>query len=241
MKESILSVKNLTVKIGKGRIVDDLSFDVEKGDVLAIIGPNGAGKTTLFKALLGIIPYEGEAKWRPGIKIGYVPQRMEIETDIPLTVFEFLKLRESKNFSKERAVEELKKVSLPEGILKAGLGEISVGQRQRILIAWALLGDPDVLLFDEPTADIDVHGQESIYQLLYHLQDKFELTIILISHDLSIVYKYAEKVLCLNHKQICFGLPDEAMKPEQINKLYASERGFYHHNHDEHNHDEHHH
>lgn len=234
----VLSVRDLTVKIRNEKIVDGLSFEVNRGDVLAIIGPNGAGKTTLFRALLGIIPSEGEIKWRPGIKIGYVPQRMEIETDVPLTVFEFLKLRGSKNFTKAKAVEALKKVSLSPEILNQGFGEISVGQRQRILIAWSLLGEPDILLFDEPTADIDIKGQESIYQLLYHLQDKFELTIILISHDLSIVYKYAEKVLCLNRRQVCFGVPEDALKPERIKELYAGERGYYQHKHDEHHHND---
>ncbi|MBI3046290.1 MAG: metal ABC transporter ATP-binding protein [Candidatus Harrisonbacteria bacterium] len=227
--EPILKVKDLAVKFNEEKILDGLNFEINEGEVLAVIGPNGAGKTTLFKALLGMQPHDGEIKWRKDLKIGYVPQRMEIETDIPLTVLEFLWLRGSENFSEEKAREAIKSVLLKEEILDSGLGEISVGQRQRILIAWALLGKPQVLLFDEPTADIDISGQESIYQLLHHLQDKYNLTVILISHDLNVVYKYAERVLCLNRKLICFGSPQEILNTEQIQKLYGGGHAFYHH------------
>ena len=228
-KEIMLAVRKLTVMAGKNRILDDVGFEVFRGDVLAVIGPNGAGKTTLFRALLGMQDFKGEVAWKKGVRIGYVPQRMEIENDIPLTVLEFLRLRGSENFSRAKAKEALEAVVLPERMLDLGFGEISVGQRQRVLIAWALLGKPEVLLFDEPTADIDIRGQESIYQLLHHLQDKYNMTIILISHDLNIVYKYAEKVLCLNRAKICFGVPQEVLNPEQMQKLYGGEHAFYHH------------
>lgn len=231
----MLSVCDLTVIANKSKIIEGISFEVKRGDVLAIIGPNGAGKTTLFRALLNMIPYQGDVAWKNGVRIGYVPQRMEIETDVPLTVLEFLRLRGTANFSLEKAKEALQAVLLPEKILEAGLGEISVGQRQRVLIAWSLLGRPEVLLFDEPTADIDIRGQESIYQLLHHLQDKYDLTVILISHDLNIVYKYAELVLCLNKQKICFGPPQEVLSPGQMQKLYGGEHSFYHHI-DEHQH-----
>src|SRR3989338_7624544 len=228
-KEPILKVKDLAVKFNEEKILDGLNFEINEGEVLAVIGPNGAGKTTLFKALLGMRPYDGEINWRKDLRIGYVPQRMEIETDIPLTVLEFLRLRGSENFSKEKAKEAVKSVLLKEEILNSGLGEISVGQRQRILMPWSLLGKPQVLLFDEPTADIDISGQESIYQLLHHLQDKYNLTIILISHDLNIVYRYANQVLCLNRRKICFGPPREILNAEQIQELYGGGHGLYHH------------
>lgn len=228
-KEPILKVKDLAVKFNEEKILDGLNFEINEGEVLAVIGPNGAGKTTLFRALLGMQPFEGEIKWRKDLRIGYVPQRMEIETDIPLTVREFLRLRGTGNFSEEKAKAAVGSVLLPENILNSGLGEISAGQRQRVLIAWALLGKPEILLFDEPTASIDISGQESIYQLLHHLEDKYNLTIILISHDLNVVYKYAEKVLCLNRSKICFGPPREVLDLEQMQKLYGGDHAFYHH------------
>lgn len=227
-QEPILKVSNLTVGFGGNPVIDDLSFEVCKGEVVAIIGPNGAGKTVLFRTLLGMNPYQGEVRWQSGVKVGYVPQRMEIETDIPLTVREFFKLR-GEVYSEEKAGQSIKSVALSEGILDSGLGEISIGQRQRILIAWSLLGNPDVLLFDEPTADVDIHGQESIYQHLHHLQDKLGLTMILISHDLNMVYRYAKKVLCLNRERLCYGAPKEVLSPRQMEKLYGEGRSFYHH------------
>ncbi len=239
----MLSVRSLSVTINKVKVLQDIGFEIRRGDVLAIIGPNGAGKTTLFHALLGMISFEGAIEWKKNIRIGYVPQRMEIETDLPLTVIEFFRLRGLPDFSRKQASEALSAVGLPESVLDAGLGEVSVGQRQRILIAWALLGKPDVLLFDEPTADVDVRGQESIYRLLHHLQNAYRLTIILISHDLNVVYTYAEQVLCLNHRKLCFGQPREVLSPDQLQKLYGGEHGFYHHIHlhgREHEEEEHH-
>lgn len=230
MSMNILDVKNINVEMGGIKILDSISFSVEEGEVFVIIGPNGAGKTVLLKSLLGLVDYNGEIKWAPDVKIGYVPQRLDIDSNIPLTVEEFLRLR-SKKITKDKIKEVLGYMQLDEKILKLGFGEISVGQRQRILIAWAVLGNPSVLLFDEPTADIDIAGQESIYNLIKHLQEKMNLTIILVSHDLSVVYRYAQKVLCLNKKNICVGAPSEVINPDQLAKLYGSERAFYHHNH----------
>ncbi|MBI5401561.1 metal ABC transporter ATP-binding protein, partial [Candidatus Wolfebacteria bacterium] len=217
----ILKVENLSVSFENNKVVDDVSFEVKKGEVLAIIGPNGAGKTTLFKALLGLIPYKGEVKWQKNVKIGYVPQRIDIDTDIPLTVEEFLKLKSEA--SQKRIKDILKSIQLDEKILKSGLGEISVGQRQRLLIAWAILDYPDVILFDEPTADVDIYGQESIYKTVSFLRQKLGLTVILISHDLNVVYQYAEKVLCLNHRNLCIGKPSDILKTERLQKLYGGE------------------
>lgn len=227
----ILEVKGLNITIGGVRVLEDINFDVSKGEVLAIIGPNGAGKTVLLKSLMGLISCEGEVKWQSGVKIGYVPQRMDIETDVPLTVKEFFYLH-SPSVKDEKIKEALKYVQLDHGILKKGFGEISTGQRQRVLVAWAVLGSPDVLLFDEPTADIDIAGQESIYKMLYHLQKNLGLTVILVSHDLNVVYRHAETVLCLNRKNLCYGPPKEVLSAEQLFVLYGGEKAFFQHKHD---------
>ena len=213
----ILSVKNLEVEINKG-------------DALAIIGPNGAGKTMLLRALLDLDDYKGEIKWAPEIKIGYVPQRMDIETDIPLTVREFFYLRDAE-INEIKIKEALTFVHFDEEILNSGFGEISVGQRQRVLVAWAIITKPDVLLFDEPTADVDIVGQKSIYAMLHKLQHDLNLTVILVSHDLNVVYKYADKVICLNRKKICEGAPNEILNTERLLEIYGGEKAFYHHQH----------
>lgn len=226
----ILEVKNLYISINGSRILEDINFDVEKGEVLAIIGPNGAGKTVLLKSLIGLQPYSGTIRWAEGIRTGYVPQRMDIETDVPLTVREFFYLRGS-SVTDAKIKETLDFVQLESGLLKRGFGEISIGQRQRVLVAWAVLGNPNVLLFDEPTADIDIAGQESIYKMLYHLQKNLGLTVILVSHDLNVVYRHAGTVLCLNRKNLCYGPPNEVLTTEQLQTLYGGEKAFFQHKH----------
>jgi len=226
----ILSVKNLNIEINGIKILEDINFEINEGDVLAIIGPNGAGKTMLLRALLGLDDYKGEIKWAPEIKIGYVPQRMDIETDIPLTVREFFYLRDAE-INEIKIKEALTFVHFDEKILNSGFGEISVGQRQRVLVAWAIITKPDVLLFDEPTADVDIVGQKSIYAMLHKLQHDLNLTVILVSHDLNVVYKYADKVICLNRKKICEGAPNEILNTERLLEIYGGEKAFYHHQH----------
>lgn len=228
----ILEVKNLVVSQNRQRVLDNINFLLEKGDNLAVVGPNGAGKTTLFRAILGAIYFKGEIIKEKGLRIGYVPQKVDLERDLPITVKEFLSLRSHAGDDKDHSPEGvLTMVGLPSEFLKRKIGALSSGELQRILIAWAIIGHPDLLLFDEPTASIDIAGQETVYELLHELQDKQGLTLILISHDLTVVYKYATKVLCINKKQVCFGGPSEVLTPVELAKLYGGERKFYHHIH----------
>jgi zinc transport system ATP-binding protein len=224
----ILSVKDLNVRLNGEEILLDLTFDVYDGEVLAILGPNGAGKTTLLKALLGIVSHEGIVKWREGVKVGYVPQRLPFIKDLPLSVKEFFQLV---NASKGETIKILKSIGLGEEILGKKIGDLSSGQFQRILIGWALASNPNVLLFDEPLAGIDIGGQESVYNLLEKLKGDRNLTILFVTHELSIVYRLADRVLCLNKRMLCTGAPREMLTPEAISNLYASSVKFYQHKH----------
>jgi zinc transport system ATP-binding protein len=230
LENAILRVKDLNVKLDGEEVLIDLSFNVDEGEVLAILGPNGAGKTTLLKALLGIVPYEGVVEWREGVKVGYVPQRLPFIKDVPLSVKEFFRLE---NASENEAREILKSIGLGEEILGKKVGDLSSGQFQRILIGWALASDPNVLLFDEPLAGIDIGGQESVYGLLERLKVKKNLTILFVTHELSVVYRLADRVLCLNKRMLCSGAPREKLTPEAISNLYASPIKFYQHKHGE--------
>lgn len=235
---AILTVENLSVEFNGNKILEDISFSVKQGEVLAVVGPNGAGKSVMFRALLGLIPYTGTIKWAKKTKIGYVPQKLAIEREIPLTVKEFLTLK-TKN--KKDILRSLEAVGIKTGpvnehylenhILNRRLGFLSGGELQRVLIAWALVGKPDIILFDEPTAGIDVSGEGTIYSLLHELQESNRLTVILISHDLNIVYKYADNVICLNKQLICFGEPHAVLDPQSLSSLYGGEATFYHHRH----------
>ena len=222
----ILKVKNLNVTLKGEKIIENLSFKLKEGEVLTILGPNGAGKTVLLKTLLGILPYQGEITWKKGIKIGYVPQRLPFIKDTPMSVEEFFKLKES---SKEEIKEVLDSVGFAEKFLNKEIGELSSGQFQRILITWSLVKNPNVLLFDEPTTGIDISGEKTIYSLLAELKEKRNLTILLITHDLSVVFKFSDFVICFNKCPICQGAPKEILTPEVLQKLYGEEVKFYEH------------
>ncbi len=233
----LLDVKDLEVVFDGKTILKNVSFSLKDGDVLAIVGPNGAGKSTVLRALLGLIKYEGSVNWRENIRIGYVPQKLSIEKNMPMTVREFMNL---KNSSEAQIHQSLKAVGVSLELLDHALGLLSGGELQRVLIAWALLGDPNVLLFDEPTSGIDIGGEETIYNLLHQIQDSQKLSLILISHDLNIVYQYANNVLCLNREMICYGVPRDVLDPESLVKLYGGGAKFFMHEHEEvHDHHDH--
>ena len=227
-KDQILKVTNLNVVLDHQIIIENLSFEVKKGDVLTILGPNGAGKSVLLKILLGLLPYNGEVEWARGVKIGYVPQRLPFIKDIPLSIKDFFDLKKS---SEKETKEILDSVGFREDFLRKKIGDLSSGQFQRILIAWGLVGNPQVLLFDEPTTGIDMSGEVTIYNFLAKLQKERVLTIFLVTHDLSVVYKFSTHVVCLNRQSICYGPPQEVLTPGSLQKLYGGEVKYYQHQH----------
>ena len=233
--EPILEVSDLSVSFGSQEVLKDISFSVDEGEVLAILGPNGAGKTVLFRSLIGLIPYDGEIKWRSDIKLGYVPQRLPETEALLLTVKEFLTLKSRHVFFKDgewasMINHELKSVGLPPEVLNEQLKNLSRGQFQRVLIAWAILEHPNVLLFDEPTAGIDLVGEDTVYNLLRRLHKDRQMTIILISHDLNIIYRDATKVLCISKEKMCYGAPRHALTAEHLAELYG-DASIYKHTH----------
>ena len=214
----ILNVSNLTVEISNKPIIDNLNFKIQRGITLAIVGPNGAGKTTLFRALLNLVPYSGKIEWRGKVKIGYVPQILSVR-DIPISVKEFLAF---KNESPQDMKAVLAAVGLDsEAIIGKSLATLSGGQMRRVLIAWAIVDKPDVLLFDEPTSGVDLDSEEAIYGMLRSLTEKNEITLLLISHDLHIVREYSDYALALNKCLVFFGESKEVMNPETQKQIYG--------------------
>jgi len=231
MSEYILRVKNLSVELANTKIINDLSFEVTKGDFLTIIGSNGSGKTVLLKTLLGLIAeYKGEIKWQKGIKVGYLPQgltQLKLQ-NLPLTVKEFLDL---KDVSSAKIFEYLKLVGVDDkDILAKQIAHLSGGQFQRILMVWALADEPDILFFDEPTTGVDMSGEKTIYNLLHKFWQDKHLTILLITHDLSVVYKYSNRVLCMAKTMSCHASPHE-ISPERLEEIYKMPVKFYKHEH----------
>lgn len=225
---SAISVKNLTVRYGSRTILNRLSFEVDKGSITAVIGPNGSGKTTLFKALLSFVPYEGSVKiFQKPVqeslpRIGYVPQHFEFDRTLPITVREFLTFTAPDSPVKaEEVCREVKADKLADKLI----GELSGGELQRVLIAQALLKEPDLLFLDEPSAGIDIEGAKTFYELIRHVNQEHEATIMLISHDVNMVYDLADQILCLKNSLICDGPPRQVLTNDVMHKLYGPHMG----------------
>ncbi len=223
----VLEVKNLNVSFNNEAVIKDLSFDVKKSEVLVILGPNGAGKTTLLRTLLGIVPHTGEIIWRTK-NISYLPPQEFVQRKNmpPLSVLEFFKI---KNDSLKRIKEIINMVGLDKSILNKEFYNLSTGQFQRMLIAWALINKPEVLLLDEPASGIDIGGEETIYSLLHKFWEKWGITILMVTHDLNIVWEHATNVLCLNKRGLCYGPPEKVLAPKRLKELYGVGIKFYKH------------
>jgi zinc transport system ATP-binding protein len=233
-KNKLIEAKGVKVKLGKQEVLSELNFDIVEGAITMIIGPNGAGKTTLMKAILGLVEHSGKIKVNAAVqgKLGYVPQKFDFDRNFPITVSELLEfaLIEKVEGKIEAALAE---VDMLEHADKK-LGELSGGQLQRVLIARAIVNEPKLLFLDEPTAGIDSEGEQTFYEIIRHLNTHHGVTVVLISHEISIVYRYATQVLCLNRKLVCSGDPHDEVTREVLEKLYGKDSQFAthcHHNH----------
>jgi zinc transport system ATP-binding protein len=212
----ILKVSNLGVKIQNQTILEHISFNVRKGTTVAVLGPNGAGKTVLFRTLLNRIPYTGQVEWTEKVKIGYVPQYVTVN-EVPLTVKEFLSMGNGGDV--EKALQQVRLTD--KSILNKRLGVISGGQLRRVLIAWALIDNPSVLLLDEPTTGVDMDSEEPIYLLLNEIKLAQKITIFLITHNIHIVQEYADDLLAINKCLTYCGPSKEIGKPETQKQIYG--------------------
>lgn len=230
MSGPILSVRNLHVELAGKSIVSDTSFDVETGDCLAVIGPNGSGKSVLLKVLMRLLPFRGEVRWAAGTRVGYIPQKIAPDRQLPVRVKDLLEAKAGFMRLPQTELDFVcDQVGLTADVVNSPVGTLSGGQLQKALIAFALLGRPSVLLFDEPTASLDEITEERIYELLHTLQVKNGITIILVSHDLTVVYRYANKVLCMSRGRPCMGPPKEVLTPEKLQELYGAPSRYYQH------------
>lgn len=231
-EDIILDVDRLSIRLGPVTILKNVSFRVSRGESVAVIGPNGSGKTVLFRALIGSIPSEGTLKWAPGIGFGYVPQKVDLARDLPITGFDFLRARAASGQSTDAALTPaITAVGLTGELCRQSVGSLSGGQFQRLLIAFALMGEPDVLLLDEPTASVDEPGQERLNEIIERLQAERRLTVLLISHDLSVVHQHATHVLCLSGGTAHFGEPRTILTPDLLHEVYGTPVAFHVHEH----------
>lgn len=233
--EIAIKVSDLTVKYDSFVALEGINLEINKGCFVSIIGPNGSGKTTLIRAMLGLtnlksgkIEIFGKSIWQQKHLLGYVPQRFVFDKTFPITCEEFLKFSLRLGIDIKKIDEKLKEVDMLDEKKKL-LGHLSGGQLQRVLIARAILNNPQILFLDEPASGIDIGGEKSFYELLDYLNSRYRITIIMISHEIDVVAKYAHRVVCLDKKLICFGDPKTILDAEMIKRLYGEEVAIHKH------------
>ena len=237
-KKEIIELINVSYKAENKVILKNIALSLFPKEIVSLIGPNGVGKSTLIKILVGLLsPAQGKVWLKPGIKIGYTPQKMQLEALVPLTVSRFLGLVKAK-----RPLQEiLSELKIPLSLLDTMVWHLSGGEWQRVLLARALLQKPDLLVLDEPAQGIDLMGQAELYALLRHIRDKYLCGILLVSHDLHIVMAGTDRVICLQQHICCQGLPAMVSKDPAFQALFgsvANDLALYTHQHD-HAHHEH--
>ena len=237
-REPLIAARDIRFGPRRQPVLDGVGLEVGRGEIVTLVGPNGAGKTTLVRILLGLLrPDGGAVTRRPGIVLGYVPQRITVDATLPLTVRRFLRLAGPIS---EAAVEQvLGEVGAPT-IARRAVQEISGGELQRVLLARALARDPHLLVLDEPVQGVDFAGQFELYALIGRIRDERGCGILLVSHDLHLVMASTDRVVCLNQHVCCEGHPETVTRDPAYTALFgpraARELAVYHHHHD-HRHD----
>ena len=244
---SLVSIRDLRVELGGARVLRGLSAELVRGQITALVGPNGSGKTTLLRALLREIPCTGSIRFHCGHDhthpdpqhVGYVPQKLRIESNMPLTVRDLLGLAMQRRpiflgfrsrLSKLMGT-MLQEVGADLSLLDKPLEKISGGELQRVLLALAMQPEPELLLLDEPAAGVDVKGQEQFYDLIGRLNRERGTTILLVSHDLTMIGKHVHQVMCLADGLVhCQGSPQE-ITPEALQQVFGVSGVFVHHHH----------
>ncbi|MEZ5648427.1 MAG: ATP-binding cassette domain-containing protein [Alphaproteobacteria bacterium] len=215
-------------------ILDHIDIDIKHREVVTIIGPNGAGKTSLLRLLLGIqAPTQGTIARHPELTIGYVPQRFNLDNLLPMAVDRLLTLtRRVPSSAIDHVLDEVKAKHLR----KSPVASLSGGELQRILLARALLGTPDLLVLDEPTQGVDLAGEAEFYRLIADIRNDRGCAILLVSHDVHLVMATTDRVVCLNRHICCQGLPDAVGRHPEFLRLFGAKAAeafaFYTHHHD---------
>ena len=218
-------------------IVQNVSLAIKRSEIVTLIGPNGAGKSTIVKLLSGLLsPTSGTVTLQSNLRIGYMPQRLNIDSTLPMDVRRFLALGNHDDGCVQDAIDRLGL----KRVISRQLSRLSGGEWQRVLLARCVLRQPDLLILDEPTQGVDVHGQAELYELITQIRDDFHCGVLLVSHDLHLVMAKTDTVICLNHHICCHGAPESVSRHPAYLALFGDEAArsmaIYTHSHD-HSHD----
>lgn len=233
-----LKVQNLGVKISSNIILDDISLHVHCSELVALIGPNGAGKSTLLKAILGQQSHSGQISFSvPGkrnrkAKIGYVPQSPTFDPGDPITVADLFMCCMSKRPAFIGATKKLRSKILTclarvhsEDLIDKRIGTLSGGELQRVLLALALEPLPNILILDEPLSGVDVEGMELLMEMLDEIRKTYDLSIIMSTHDFSLLHRYADQVVLMNQHIVCQGNPSDVLGSDEFNQIFHRKGG----------------
>lgn len=231
----LVSGTGIGVRFGRRTVLSGVDISVGRGELVTLIGPNGSGKTTLVRTLLGLEkPQSGSVTLTPGIRVGYTPQSLTIDRTLPLNVRRFLQMAGEKDVDVLTAT--LDSVGAGE-TMNREIRLLSGGEMKRVMLARALLRKPDLLVLDEPTANVDVHGQTEFYEMIAAIRDKRGCGILLVSHDLHLVMSATDRVFCLNGHICCSGRPEDVSHDPAYQELFgdtAAAVAVYNHTHDHH-------
>jgi zinc transport system ATP-binding protein len=216
---SLIAAQHLCVRLGGTEVLHDVSLTLAPGEIVTILGPNGSGKSTLLRALLGILPAAGGTVTRaPGLRVGYVPQRLHVDRSMPLSVRRFLSLPKRVSDAESKTV--LARVGM-DGTEEMQMAALSGGQLQRVLLARALLGAPQVLMLDEPTQGLDQPGEAAFYRLIEEVRAETGVAVLMVSHDLHVVMAASDRVVCLNGHVCCEGTPQVVSSAPEYRALFG--------------------
>tara|TARA_Y100000389_G_C17468698_1_gene528203 strand:- start:4060 stop:4773 length:714 start_codon:yes stop_codon:yes gene_type:complete len=233
---NLISLENINLNFADQNILKNINLEIRKGDFITIIGPNGAGKSSLIKIIIGSVKNDyGKIVRNKNLKIGYVPQKIDINQTIPINAKYFLQLNQK---IKPKLFDKILRDLKIENFLETQLNNLSGGQRQKILLAKALLSEPNLLILDEPAQNLDISGQLEFYNYIKNLHQEQKTSILMISHDLHIVMSSTKKVICLNRHICCQGEPKIIAKNPDFKEIFGNDMNklisIYNHYHDHH-------
>ncbi len=234
----LIKISNLEVKYGSKFVLKNMNLSLKAGEIVTIVGPNGSGKTTLFKAIIGTVPVStGTIEIKPNLRIGYVPQQLKIDQTLPITVERFLKLS---NINFEKSQDKTELILGSKDLLDVQINSLSGGEMQRVLLARALINDPQILLLDEATRGLDQPGVATFYRKIENIRKSTNCAILMISHDLHVVMSSSDRVICVNGHICCQGTPEIVATSPEYQALFGGDVdgtfALYRHHHD-HKHD----
>ena len=217
---SLVTIEGLNVQYGEETVLAHVDLTVEPGEIVTIVGPNGSGKTTLLRAILGASkPTAGRVRKRKGLKIGYVPQKLSLDSTLPITARRFLDI--PSRVANSEAAEALSQTGAS-ALADKQLSDLSGGQLQRVLLARALLGTPDLLMLDEATQGLDQPGSADFYRLIEDVRQSLGCAILMVSHELHVVMAASDRVICLNGHVCCHGTPEHVASAPEYRALFGS-------------------